>query len=133
MNRNMANRLPRNEKSFDVTKPVEATAGEDCFGNEWKAGHAACAVCADSDVCCIIRSRRQRKAEPKDKLDNETWATLDLSLELWLSQGERAVQEMFEFVQKQAKATDEQDVYHYVKNYLQKEGYKVVDYKIMKK
>jgi hypothetical protein len=53
-------RTPRTAKSdTDLTKPVKLTETEDCLGKEWTPYIAECKVCADSDLCCALFSRKK--------------------------------------------------------------------------
>lgn len=53
-------RTPKTDKSnVDLTKPVKITETDDCLGKEWTPYIAECKVCADSDLCCAIFSRKK--------------------------------------------------------------------------
>lgn len=62
---------------LDLTKPIDMSTVQvtdgDCFGSEWDPSTDECKLCADSDVCCILKERVVKrladKAAPNLTLD----------------------------------------------------------------
>lgn len=98
-----------------------------CFGKHWDPVENDCAICADSELCCILKQEavnasargveKKRGVEWLDKADFENLKDEDIIFMCDLNSGHLTTQELIKDVLRHAKSSDEVAATEWIKRF----------------